>query len=286
MKHIQQFFKLYGRSWSPLSPQENVKFLHQKYIQSLNREKKWVRFYQAVIFIVFFSGWELASQKQWIDPLIFSSPSKVWGLFLTKIQDGTLMVDLGYTLSETVFGFILGTFLGTLLAAILWWSPMLSKIADPYLVVLNSMPKVALGPILIVALGPSFTSIVAMGAIISIIITTIVVYTSFKEVDPNYIKVLQTFGANRFQIFREAILPASFPTIISTLKVNVGLSWVGVIVGEFLVSSKGLGYMIIYGFQVFNFTLVMLSLLVIAVFATVMYQLVELLERKLIKNGS
>lgn len=101
---------------------------------------------------------------------------------------------------------------------------MLSKIADPYLVVLNSMPKVALGPILIVALGPSFTSIVAMGAIISIIITTIVVYTSFKEVDPNYIKVLQTFGANRFQIFREAILPASFPTIISTLKVNVGLS--------------------------------------------------------------
>ncbi|EWG10624.1 ABC transporter permease [Bacillus sp. CMF12] len=269
-----------------MSPQENVKFLHQKYIQSLNREKKWVRFYQAVIFIVFFSGWELASQKQWIDPLIFSAPSKVWGLFLTKIQDGTLMVDLGYTLSETVFGFILGTFLGTLLAAILWWSPMLSKIADPYLVVLNSMPKVALGPILIVALGPSFTSIVAMGAIISIIITTIVVYTSFKEVDPNYIKVLQTFGANRFQIFREAILPASFPTIISTLKVNVGLSWVGVIVGEFLVSSKGLGYMIIYGFQVFNFTLVMLSLLVIAVFATVMYQLVELLERKLIKNGS
>ncbi|MCM3392881.1 ABC transporter permease [Cytobacillus oceanisediminis] len=269
-----------------MSPQENVKFLHQKYIQSLNREKKLVRFYQAVIFIVFFSGWELASQKQWIDPLIFSSPSKVWGLFLTKIQDGTLMVDLGYTLSETVFGFILGTFLGTLLAAILWWSPMLSKIADPYLVVLNSMPKVALGPILIVALGPSFTSIVAMGAIISIIITTIVVYTSFKEVDPNYIKVLQTFGANRFQIFREAILPASFPTIISTLKVNVGLSWVGVIVGEFLVSSKGLGYMIIYGFQVFNFTLVMLSLLVIAVFATVMYQLVELLERKLIKNGS
>lgn len=269
-----------------MSPQENVKFLHQKYIQSLNREKRWVRFYQMVIFLVFFSGWELASQKQWIDPLIFSSPSKVWGLFLTKIQDGTLMIDLGYTLSETVFGFILGTFLGTFLAAILWWSPMLSKISDPYLVVLNSMPKVALGPILIVALGPSFTSIVAMGAIISIIITTIVVYTSFKEVDPNYIKVLQTFGANRVQIFREAILPASFPTIISTLKVNVGLSWVGVIVGEFLVSSKGLGYMIIYGFQVFNFTLVMLSLLVISVFATVMYQLVELLERKLIKNGS
>ncbi|MBP2243048.1 NitT/TauT family transport system permease protein [Cytobacillus eiseniae] len=269
-----------------MNPQTHINQLHQKYLQSLKREKKWVRFYQLIIFLVFFSGWELASRNQWVDPLIFSSPSKVWTLFLTKVQDGTLFVDLSYTLSETVFGFILGTVLGTILAAILWWSPMLSKIADPYLVVLNSMPKVALGPILIVALGPSFTSIVAMGAIISIIITTIVVYTAFKEVDPNYMKVLQTFGATRFQIFKEAILPASFPVIISTLKVNVGLSWVGVIVGEFLVASKGLGYMIIYGFQVFNFTLVMLSLLVIAVFATIMYQLVELLERKLIKNGS
>lgn len=269
-----------------MNPQTNIDHLHRRYLQSLKREKKWVRFYQLIIFLVFFSSWELASSKQWIDPLIFSSPSKVWTLLLTKVQDGTLFIDLGFTLSETVFGFILGTVLGTLLAAILWWSPMISKISDPYLVVLNSMPKVALGPILIVALGPSFTSIVAMGAIISIIITTIVVYTAFREVDPNYVKVLQTFGATRFQIFKEAILPASFPVIISTLKVNVGLSWVGVIVGEFLVSSKGLGYMIIYGFQVFNFTLVMLSLLVIAVFATVMYQLVELLERKLIKNGS
>ncbi|MFE8698174.1 ABC transporter permease [Cytobacillus sp. FJAT-53684] len=269
-----------------MNQQTNIDHLHRRYLQSLKREKKWVRFYQLIIFLVFFSSWELASSKQWIDPLIFSSPSKVWTLLLTKVQDGTLFIDLGFTLSETVFGFILGTVLGTLLAAILWWSPMISKISDPYLVVLNSMPKVALGPILIVALGPSFTSIVAMGAIISIIITTIVVYTAFREVDPNYVKVLQTFGATRFQIFKEAILPASFPVIISTLKVNVGLSWVGVIVGEFLVSSKGLGYMIIYGFQVFNFTLVMLSLLVIAVFATVMYQLVELLERKLIKNGS
>ncbi len=192
--------------------------------------------------------------------------------------------NLGITLTETIFGFILGTLLGTILAAILWWSPMLQKIFDPYLVILNAMPKVALGPILIVALGPGYPSIIAMGAIISVIITTIVVYTAFKEVDPNYLKVLQVFGATRLQCFKEAILPASFPTIISTLKVNVGLSWVGVIVGEFLVSSRGLGYMIIYGFQVFNFTLVFLSLLVIAVIATIMYQLVELLEKKLIKE--
>lgn len=261
-----------------------VNLLHKNYLHSLTIEKRWVRFYQVVIFLVFFTGWEISSQQRWIDPLLFSSPSKIWYLFLEKFQDGSLQSNLGVTLTETIFGFILGTLLGTLLAALLWWSPMFSKIIDPYLVILNAMPKVALGPILIVALGPGYPSIIAMGAIISIIITTLVVYTSFKEVDPNYLKVLQTFGATRFQCFKEAILPASFPTIISTLKVNVGLSWVGVIVGEFLVSSRGLGYLIIYGFQVFNFTLVFLSLLVIAVVATIMYQLVELLEKKLIKE--
>jgi NitT/TauT family transport system permease protein len=266
------------------SQENNLDLLHQEYIQTLKKEKNRVRLYQILIFIVFFSSWELLSQKQWIDPLLFSSPSKIWTMLLVKIQDGSLIVNIGVTLTETVFGFILGTLLGTILAAILWWSPMFSRIIDPYLVILNAMPKVALGPILIVALGPGFTSIIAMGAIISIIITTIVVYTSFRDVDPNYLKVLHTFGATRFQCFKEAILPASFPTIISTLKVNVGLSWVGVIVGEFLVSSRGLGYMIIYGFQVFNFTLVLLSLLVIAVFATIMYQIVALIERKIVKE--
>lgn len=268
-----------------MNPEKNnVKLLHEKYKHSLIVEKRWVRLYQIIIFLLFFSGWELFSAKKWIDPLIFSSPSKIWLLLLEKLQDGSLLENLGITLTETVLGFILGTLLGTLLAAILWWSPMLSKVLDPYLVILNAMPKVALGPILIVALGTGFTSIITMGAIISVIITTIVVYTSFRGVDPNYLKVLQTFGASRFQCFKEAILPASFPTIISTLKVNVGLSWVGVMVGEFLVSSKGLGYMIIYGFQVFNFTLVLLSLLVIAVFATIMYQVVALIEKKLVKD--
>ncbi|PGT91117.1 ABC transporter permease [Bacillus sp. AFS040349] len=263
---------------------ESIELLHRNYKRGLEREKKWIRFYQLLIFICFFGLWEIAGKREWIDPLLFSSPSKIWKLFLTKINDGTLLSHLGVTLFETVLGFILGTALGALLAAILWWSPRLSKILDPYLVIMNAMPKVALGPILIVGLGPGFFSIIAMGTIISVIITTIVVYTSFKEVDSNYIKVLQTFQASKFQTFKEAVLPASFPTIVSTLKVNVGLSWVGVIVGEFLVSAKGLGYMIIYGFQVFNFTLVLLSLIIIAFFATIMYQGVELLEKRLIKN--
>lgn len=263
----------------------NSKILHEQFKQSLIKEKRWIRFFQLLILVSFFSIWEIASNLRWIDPLIFSSPSKVWVLFIDKLNDGTLLTHINVTIFETVLGFIIGTLMGTILAAILWWSPFLSKVLDPYLVILNSMPKVALGPILIVVMGPGMGSIITMGAIISVIISTIVIYTAFKGVDSNYLKVLQTFNASRLQMFKEAVLPASFPTIISTLKVNVGLSWVGVIVGEFLVSSKGLGYLIIYGFQVFNFNLVLMSLVIIAIFATIMYQLVELLEKKFVKSG-
>ncbi|MBE6183911.1 ABC transporter permease [Heyndrickxia ginsengihumi] len=258
--------------------------LHRNFINNLKKEKRWVRFYQLLILICFFAFWEIASRHHWIDPLIFSSPSKVWHLFIEKIVDGSLYKHLCITVFETVMGFVLGTLFGAILAAILWWSPFFSKIIDPYLVIFNAMPKVALGPILIVLMGPGYSSIIAMGIIISVIVTTIVIYTSFRDVDQNYIKVLHSFGASRFQVFREVVLPASVPTIISTLKVNVGLSWVGVIVGEYLVSSQGLGYMIIYGFQVFNFTLVMLSMIIIAIIATIMYQLVDLLEKKLTKD--
>ncbi|HLT54682.1 MAG TPA: ABC transporter permease [Bacillota bacterium] len=266
-------------NWNPDS-------LHKQFIAKVKREKRWVLFFQISIFLLLFILWEIASRYKWLDPLIFSSPSRIWEMLSGNIADGSIYPHVWTTLLETILGFLLGTLLGTAIAAILWWSPFLSKVLDPYLVVLNSMPKVALGPILIVAIGPNMVSIVGMAILVTVIITTIVIYTSFKETDENYLKVLQSFGANRWQCFQEVILPSSFPTIISTLKVNVGLSWVGVIVGEYLVSKQGLGYLIIYGFQVFNFTLVMQSLIIIAIFATVMYKAVEWLEGKLIKNNS
>ncbi len=268
-----------------MNKQTEIERLHEQYKRSIVKEKRLVVFFQLMIVIVFFALWETASRNYWIDPLIFSSPAKIWNLLYSSIVNGSIFPHLWTTLFETVLGFIIGTVCGTVLAAFLWWFPFVSKVLDPYLVVFNAMPKVALGPILIVAIGPTITSIIVMGAIISVIITTIVVYTAFREVDENYIKVLRTFGAHRSHFFKEAVLPASFPAIISTLKVNVGLSWVGVIVGEFLVSKQGLGYLIIYGFQVFNFTLVMQSLLIIVIFAAIMYKLVEYIERKLIKNG-
>jgi NitT/TauT family transport system permease protein len=262
----------------------DAKLIHQNYLKEIRRERIKVSLVQLLILIGFFFLWELASSQKWINTLIFSQPSKIWQLFLVKIADGSLLPHVTTTFLETLVGFILGTILGTVIATIIWWSPFLNKVFEPYLVVLNSMPKVALGPVFIVGLGPGFLSIMAMALSITVIITIIVVYTSFKEVDPNYIKVIRTFGGTKSHIYKNVILPASFPTIVSTLKVNVGLAWVGVIVGEFLVAKQGLGYLIIYGFQVFNFTLVLLSLLIIACIATIMYQGVYYLEKKLTKN--
>ncbi|MFC3039376.1 ABC transporter permease [Virgibacillus xinjiangensis] len=258
--------------------------LYEEYKNGLKKERRTVMMWQVGILLTLLTLWEIASRYYWIDPLLFSSPSRVYTLLMERFTNGSLFSHLQFTLFETLLGFLIGTIGGILIATLLWSSDRISNILDPYLVVLNAMPKVALGPIIIVAMGPGLVSIIAMGAIISIIITTLVVYSAFREVDPNYQKVLKSFGATRKQCFQEAIFPAATPAMISTLKVNVGLAWVGVIVGEFLVSKQGLGYLIIYGFQVFDFSVVMSSLVLIAVLAALMYKLVEQLEKWLIRH--
>ncbi|RKD23865.1 ABC transporter permease [Ammoniphilus oxalaticus] len=258
---------------------EHRDFLKKERIYTL-----YVGFTQLAILVLFIGMWEWASTMKWIDPLLFSSPSNIWRVFIEMVARGDLHPHILATVWETVVGFLAGTAIGTTIAICIWWSRFLSRVIDPFLVILNGMPKVALGPLFIVAFGGGFTAIVAMAVATSVIITTIVVYGSFKEVDPNYIKLVQTFGGRKRQIFKKIVLPASFPTIISTLKVNVGLAWVGVIVGEFLVSKQGLGYLIIYGFQVFNLTLVFVSLFIIAICATIMYHLVQYTEKHLLKN--
>lgn len=256
--------------------------LHRNHIQQVARWRHQVLAVQLSMLVSMFLLWELAGRLRWIDVLLFSYPSKIFAQIGKDIASGELWAHVGVTVGETAVGFLLGTLVGTLLAVLIWWSPFLSKVLDPYMVVFNSMPKVALGPIFIVMFGAGFTAIVMTTLSITVIITTLVVYNSFNEVDPNYVKVIRTFGGNRSEIFTKVVLPASFPAIVSTLKVNVGMAWVGVIVGEFLVAKQGLGYLIIYGFQVFNFTLVLSSLLIIAAVATAMYQLVVYAERKLL----
>lgn len=258
--------------------------VHALHVKRSRRRSILVLAVQLIILFGSFILWETAGRMKWIDVLLFSYPSKIVELLWENLLEGTLLPHVGITVTETLIGFVSGTLCGTLLAALIWWSPFLSRVLDPFIVVLNSMPKVALGPIFIVAIGPGLGSVIAMALAITVIITTLVVYSSFKEVDNNYIKIVQLFGGSRLTIFRRVILPASFGTIISTLKVNVGLAWVGVIVGEFLVAKQGLGYLIIYGFQVFNFTLVISSLFVIAIAATFMYQAVAYLENKLARR--
>ncbi|GAB3800544.1 ABC transporter permease [Virgibacillus kimchii] len=265
---------------------KNDQQLFQEYKNSLKKEKRIVISWQIAILIGFIVLWESASRLYWIDPLIFSSPTQVFNVIISSLSEGSMLTHVQITLFETIAGFFIGTIGGIIIAISLWSSKRFAKIMDPYLVILNAMPKVALGPILIVALGTGYISIITMGAIICIIITTLVVYSAFNEVDPNYEKVLISFGATRWQSFKEAIFPATLPAMISTLKVNVGLSWVGVIVGEFLVAKNGLGYLIIYGFQVFDFSLVLSSLVLIAIFAAIMYKMVERLEGWLMKHST
>lgn len=260
----------------------NLDLLQKQFRHARHRHKRKVMLLQVLLLVSILLAWQLATQFRLIDPLIFSSPQAVASLFLKKLVDGSLLPHVGITLFETVVGFLLGTLFGTLLAIFLWASKTAAEVLDPYLVVLNAMPKVAIGPIILVIFGPNMLAVLVMGILISVIISTIVIFSAFLQVNENYLKVMQLFHATKYETFRHVVLPASMPTIVSTLKVNVGLSWVGVIVGEFLVSSKGLGYLIISGFQVFNFTLVFLALVMILVLATLMYKMVEMIERKLL----
>ena len=268
-------------------PTASEDWLQEKWQQYRKRKRQMSRYVlsvQILILVLFVGLWELAGQLKWIDVLIFSYPSKVGRQIVKDALSGELWPHLAMTVGETAVGFLLGTLIGTLLAVLIWWSPFLSRVLDPYMVVFNSMPKVALGPIFIVLFGAGFTAIVVTTLSITVIVTTLVVFNSFNEVDANFVKVIRTFGGSRRDVFLKVILPASFPTIVSTLKVNVGMAWVGVIVGEFRVARIGRGYLIVYGFQVFNFTLVLSSLVIIAIVATAMYQLVVYIERKLVRE--
>ncbi|SFJ42571.1 ABC transporter permease [Thermoflavimicrobium dichotomicum] len=256
---------------------------HAHYLRKSRLTQLWVWLLRFGILISLIWLWEWSTDSGILDPFLFSSPSRIWQLTSQLASSGELFHHIWLTSWETIVGFLLGTATGIALATLIWASPFLSQVLDPYLVVLNSMPKVALGPLFIVTMGAGFGSILAMAIAITVIVTTLVIHSSFQGVDASYSILARSFGASHTQIFLKIIFPACIPDMIATLKVNVGLAWVGVIVGEFLVSKAGLGYLIIYGFQVFNLTLVMVSLFIVAIISTVMYQLIAWLEQRLLR---
>lgn len=263
---------------------ETVSPQRQAWLRAGKRKQWLVQIARMVLLVSFFALWELSARLGWIDAFIVSSPSRVWKTLVNLWSTGELWIHLGTSCLETVVGFLLGTVAGALIAVALWLSPTLFRVLDPYLVVLNSLPKTALGPIFIVWMGAGPGAIIAMTLAISLVVTILEVHNGFRATDEGKIRLLRSLGANRRQLLVKLVLPANFPTLINALKVNVGLSWVGAIMGEFLVSRAGLGYLIVYGSQVFKMDLVMASVLLLALAAAGMYQAILFLEKVLKKR--
>lgn len=257
---------------------------HKKYLKKIKLNNFLIKLTQFLILIIFLIVWQLLSDYKIINPFIFSSPIKVVETIINLHTTGDLYNHIFITVWETLISFVLGTLLGILIASIMWWNKFFAKVIDPYLTVLNSLPKVALGPILIIWVGAGMQSIVVMALLISTIITIINVYQGFINIDSIKIKLMQTFKATKRQIYFKLILPGTISNIISCFKVNISMSLIGVIMGEFLVSKEGIGYLIMYGSQVFNLDLVITGTIILCIVAAVMYSLVLYIEKKLIKN--
>jgi NitT/TauT family transport system permease protein len=255
-----------------------------QYFAWLRRERRGriaVRTTQLALLAAFLLAWEVLPRAHIVNPLFTSYPSSLWPTFLELLtatpRQPSILAHTWATVLATVIGFAAAMALGTIVAAALWWWRDLYRVLDPYLVVANAMPKTAFVPIFYVWLGPVL-SIYAMSLAISVFITILVIYNGFQATDPNKIKLAQTFGATKRQVLAKVVLPGSVPTLIAALKVNAGLSLVGVVVGEFQSANLGLGYLIQYGSQIFKLNIVMTAVTVLALVSSVMYLAISWLE--------
>ncbi len=253
---------------------------HKIYVKKITVEKWTIRLIQVFILISIFVLWELLTMYNVLDAFFISSPSRMINTVVSLYESGELFLHIGTTLYETIVGFLLATFIGYLIAVILWWNEKLRKIFDPYIVVLNSLPKIALGPLIIIWFGAGTSAIIVMCILICVIITTLSILGSFLSCDKDKILLMKSMNAKKYQIFFKLIVPHSMPDFISVLKINVGMSWVGTIMGEYLVSKAGLGYLIVYGGTVFKLDLVMTSTVILCLLAGGMYFIVSRIEAR------
>lgn len=243
------------------------------------RRKRKIRFFQISIFLVFLALWEIATRTGLMDPFVFSSPSRMVTCFVDLSAGGIIYYHIGVTLLETFLSFFLIMFLGILVAVLLWWNETVAKICEPYLVVLNSLPKTALAPVFIVWLGNNMKTIIVAAVSVAVFGSIITLYTAFCSVEEEKVKLIRTLGGGRIDILRYIVLPGNAHTIVSNMKVNIGLSLVGVIIGEFLAANAGLGYLIVYGSQVFKLDYVILSIVILCIVATGLYKGLEAIEK-------
>ena len=252
------------------------------YLKKVRTKKITVICVRIAILIGVIGFWELATLTSLADAFFFSSPSRIVKLFIS-MAGGELWKHVLITLKECLLAFAISSLIGFTLAIILWWSDYLRQILDPYIVVLNSLPKIALGPLIIIWAGTGQTAIITMAVLISVIVTVISVLNGFLNTDKDKIFLLRSMGASKIQILIKLVLPSAIPDFIASMKVGVGLAWVGTIMGEYLVSGAGLGYLIIYGGAVFNLDLVMMSTVILCLLAAIMYFSVAFIEKKFTK---
>ena len=248
------------------------------FFKSHKRHHFLVGFYRIMLFILFLVLWEYSSASGLIDAFFFSSPSGILTCIYRLATQENLLFHITTTLFETAVSFVLVMIISLLIATLLWCSSYFSEILEPYLVILNSLPKSALAPLLIVWLGTGTKTIIIAGISVAIFGSIISVYTSFKQTDKNKIMLIQTLGGNKMDIFIKLVLPSALPQLISIAKINIGLSLVGVIIGEFLAARRGLGYLIIYGSQVFKLDMVISSILILCVIAFTFYKMIQFFE--------
>ena len=246
------------------------------YLRGEKRNKNKILILRVAVLVLFVALWEFVTAIGLVDTFFVSSPSRIFSTAVDLFQGGEIWRHIGITLVECILGFAISTVVGAVIAVALWWSETARKVSEPYLVVLNALPKIALGPIIIIWVGAGVKAIVAMAFLICIIVTVISLLNAFVGVDEGKIFLLRSMGASKWQILRKLVIPYAIPDFLSVLKINVGLSWVGTIMGEYLVSSAGLGYLIIYGGQVFQIDLVMTSTVILCILAALMYATVAL----------
>ena len=250
------------------------------YLKKQRKEKIIVSCFRLLIVFVFLIMWEILSRFNLINTFLFSSPSRILKVFIDLCYSGSIFQHIGITLYELFISICLGSLLGLVIATILWWNKLIAKIIDPYLTILNSLPKVSLGPLIIIWVGASINSIIFMALLISVFITIINIYNSFSNTDKNYILLMKSFNASKWQIFWKVILPSNYNNIIKTLKINISMNLIGVIMGELLVSKKGIGYLIMYGSQVFNIDLVIMGVFVLGFISYILYIIIDKLNKK------
>lgn len=257
---------------------------HRAYLKKLRIHKLIVIALRIFIFAAILGVWEALARFKVIDPFITSSPSRVCKTIASLYKSGQLFYNIEITLLETLAGFFIAVVAGYLIAVALWASETARAVLEPYIVVLNSLPKIALGPLIIIWIGTGYASIIFMTVIVALILCIMNTLAGFLEVDPTKLTLMKAMGAGKAATLFKLVMPASRPALMNTLKVAVGLAWIGSVMGEYVSSRAGLGNMIVYGGQVMRLDLVMTSTFILCVLAGAMYAVIAVIEKIVVRQ--